>query len=276
MWFPASTTKVGGSSTATRIKIGPYTSDPNAPYGYRIGGVAKFHYNYFVTMPYHPDAATRGVYLNYTPFTRYTLILPPFGTIPIDPAYFEVLDRLNINVCVDVVTGKARLYLTSYASDEVTERFRFFETSTQFGVPIQIAQVASDTIKGFTSTINAVTGNLASAMAFSGGNYGSSIAGTGGWMGSIFNAIEAFFPQLMSQGINGSFAAFDGQPILYARFAKIVNQNATEWGWPLCATRRINTLAGYVKCGDAHLEISAFDSERKTAENYMLSGFFYE
>lgn len=277
MWFPFSASDVRTGS-ARNIQIGPYQlASGSGPQGYYLGGSATYSYDFDVTVPRHPQYILRGWYLMYPPFSKYSLILPPFGTMPVDITYIEVGDKLNCNVLVDCITGKARLYLG--AKDQYDSHLlknRFYETSTQFGVPIQIAQVANDAMKANTSIISAVTNNLGAAWSTFSGQYGSAIHQTGMWISSVGDAVEAQFPQIISEGVNGSFSAFQGSPTLTARFAHIVDENFEEIGRPLCAMRQINTLSGFIKCAEVSVEFPCLDDEEILITKHMTTGFFFE
>lgn len=287
MWFPFSATSIA-SGSATTIKIGPYNLDASqGPQGYHLGASATAHYTIDVTVPVHPQAATRGDYLRYNPFSRYSLLFPPFGTMPIDIAYYAPNDVLEIDIVIDCITGKARMCLRFKSSDSSSLiRKYFYETSSQFGVPIQLAQVANDAMRAVTSVINATTTAIAGAMDVMGATQGG-IAGlsgavheTGLHLNSIANAVESMFPQLITQGVTGSFSAFSSYnsvyPALTARFGIVVDENREEWGRPLCQIRYINTFAGFVKCGDIHVDFGCLAEENRMIENFLMSGFFYE
>ena len=283
MWFPFPSSYISGG-TSRNIQIGPYQlASGTGPQGVYLGATGTHIYDFDVDVPIHPQATTRGKYLMYPPFSKYSLILPPFGTMPIDYSFFEVGDKLNVNVMVDCVTGKARLYLGAkdYYDQSLLKK-RFYETSTQFGVPIQIAQVANDFISATTSFINANTSAHAGAMQVMGATQGG-IAGltgavheTGMMLNSIANAVESTFPQLVSHGINGSFSSFRGTPVLLGRFAVVVDENRAEIGRPLCAIRRISSLSGYIKCADVHVEFYCLADEERKIKEFMTSGFFFE
>lgn len=67
------------------------------------------------------------------------------------------------------------------------------------------------------------------------------------------------------------------QDIIYS----IKNYNSKDFptavaGRPIHSNLSINTLSGFVKCGNASVAISGFDSEREQVNNYLNSGFYYE
>ena len=57
---------------------------------------------------------------------------------------------------------------------------------------------------------------------------------------------------------------------------QIVDENLTEFGRPLCATRQINTLSGYVQCGEEDHSFSGTRTENEEINRHLKQGFFYE
>ena len=56
----------------------------------------------------------------------------------------------------------------------------------------------------------------------------------------------------------------------------VVDENLAEIGRPLCQTKVINTLSGYILCQLADCQISGTQEEAQKINNYMNTGFFYE
>ena len=60
-------------------------------------------------------------------------------------------------------------------------------------------------------------------------------------------------------------------------FQKIVDQDPTHYGYPLCKTVQINTLSGFVLCQNADdLVVSCTPAERQALLAFMEAGFYYE
>lgn len=300
-WFPHPISGLGESQTR-RIYVGPYET---IGYGHYLGGSAGYEHDFDISIPVHPQAPTRGKYLMYSPYTKLTLILPPFGTIPVDTSYFEVDDKINVNIAVDCVTGKARLYLGVKKVDPTLDKKRFYETSAQFGVPIQLAQQTTDYLKIATSVINTISqmggmGTGASTLGLTDhmakvenrrnqyspvyplsevakGYAGVMMAHSGLMaLGSVGDAISASFPQLISSGLNGSFVSFWGTALLTARHSILVDENNDECGRPLCEIRRIDTLPGFIKCGEVSIDFGCLAEESVAIRAFLLNGFFWE
>lgn len=205
-------------------------------------------------LPKHPQAATRGKYLNDMPYSRYTLNCYSFGSIPINPSPF-VDEAGAIEIDVDVYTGTAQLYLTCSTG-------RLFTVTSQFGVPIQINQNTANIIGGTVSTIG-------TAQSIATGNVVGAAKG-------IANAIESAFPQIQSHGTNGSKVAFMQTANITGEFRSITDEYNTDMGRPLCMPKQISTIAGYIECENVEIDIPATITEKKKITSYMEDGFFYE
>lgn len=205
--------------------------------------------------PKHPQNATRGIYLNASPFTKYTLYCYSFGAIPLNPAPFVDGDAGAIEIDVDVFTGVSRLYVACAGNEMVN-------LTSQIGVPIQINQNTANFIGGFTSAIK-------TGVNFAKGNI---IGGING----IVSAIEDVFPQVQSQGANGSKVAFTELPRIVGEFFNICDEDNATMGRPLCAPRQINSLSGFIQCENVDIQLASTSVERIKVIDFMEGGFFYE
>lgn len=275
MWFPTSPSTFTVSGDIA-IEVGPWTTiGTGKPIVSRVG----YRQSFEVTLPVHPDASTRGEFLNYPPYTSYLCMLPPFGCFPLDPTYMQDDRKVKFTIQVDGITGKACLQVCREDTTLGTTDF-FYLTSAMFGVPIQLAQVTSDFIKSATSLVSAAgAGVSAIAHGFMGNAVGAAHSGLMA-LGSIGSALEAAMPQAISEGVNGSFLAFERltgtYPSIVTKCTKIVDEDNTELGRPLCEVRRIDTLPGYIRCGEATVDYYAFDAELTQIHEHLLSGFFWE
>lgn len=205
--------------------------------------------------PKHPQNVTRGIYLNDIPYTRYTLNCYSFGSIPLNPSPFVDGDSGAIEIDCDVFTGTAQMYIACAGS-------RMLTAISQFGVPIQISQSTINYIGGMVAAVS--TGN-----AIRRGNIVGIASG-------IASAIEDLFPQIQSQGANGSKVAFLQTPNIVGEFRNICDEDNTTMGRPLCAPRQINTLSGYIQCENVDIELACTNTERIKVIDFMEGGFFYE
>lgn len=272
MWFPVPVTEIAEES-ASAIVLGYWDLDSNVAIGHKVTAFA-FTDSITGNIPTHPQAASRGKYLNYAPYTRLTLQVPPFGSIPLDTTYCEIGSYLWARVYVDTITGKAqmRVYIQPDSQHETSSAI-VAEASAMFGIPIQIAQMTPDYFNALTSAIS-VASNIGIGIA-------SGVPGQGDInallsLNSVGNAVDSLMPQLRTEGVSGSFLQNIMPPILTAQHFVITDEDVTELGRPLCMVKTISDLSGFIKCGEATIDFPCFLSEKKEIYNHMRHGFFYE
>lgn len=252
IWFPRA--NLDGSSGSVRVGYwdlgnNTFSATKLTAFTYTESGA--------VSIPLHPQSATRGVYLNYAPFTTLTAHIPPFGQFPIDVSYAEGITDIDIDyyIYVDVITGKGTLRLK-------VDGTIVYESSAMFGVPIQLAQVS-------TNWISAIAGVAGSASALAGMN-------VSGFLSGVDSSLRSLAPSVYSQGVDGSFLTEIINPVIVARYALIVDEDINDLGRPLCQTKTLNTLTGFIKCGDSHENVPGTLQEKMEIESFLANGFFME
>ena len=256
LWFPYPPETFG--SGTTEIKIGYFFTGVNAII------VTALAQKTFVTatIPDHPQIS-RGKYLNHAPYTRLTLYVPPFGSIPIDTNFVDIGNYLYCPVLIDHITGIATLRVSiSPDRAHLNETNVITERSSMFGVHIQISQVMPDYMSTISSMGQATTSALAGSIS--------------GGISSVVSAINSQMPKVSSIGANGSFIECINIPVLIAEHLRIADENRTEFGRPLCSTRVIKNIPGYIQCGEDDHSFSATQKESETINRYLKEGFFYE
>lgn len=272
MWFPIDPSDISGGAV-TSIPVGWWTYNIS---GKRMSSFTGSFHDGVEQIPPHPLAPTRGKYLDYAPYTKLALH-GKFGTIPLDPSYFEVGDYVVNTYTVDYVTGQCLFEV--FASDNAQGTGRKLITKTEFliGVPIQIAQIGRDYLGMASNAIQAGSGLATGAIGGLAGGVGGAIIGAlAGGADAIINTIDASMPQLQTSGVNGSFISNGISTILLVYHFAIVDEDITHRGRPLCQNRRIDTLHGYILCAEGDLDINAFDAERQEIARFLTTGFFWE
>ena len=270
MWLPVSASTISDGEDHA-IVLGYYDLDSNVATGQYLNAVI-FTMSVTGQIPIHPQAPTRGKYLNYSPYTRLTLNVPPFGSIPLDTSFCEIGSYLYCRVWCDPITGKATMRVELYPdSDHVGTGAIVREVSTMMGVPIQLAQMTPDYINAISSALSLATTMDAGWR----GDIGSGALATQSFT-AIGSAIDSLMPQVETQGVSGSFLATAMPPLLTAQYFVVTDEDNEEFGRPLCEIRTINTLSGFIKCRDAHVDFSCYKDEKSKILNYMLNGFFME
>ena len=256
LWFPFSTSAFG--SAQTDIKIGYWST---AVQGIIVSSLTEKTF-VTATIPDHPQL-TRGAYLNRAPYTKHTLYIPPFGCIPIDTNFISIGKYLYSAVLVDHITGQATIRVAlSPSSSNLNEYNIMCERTGMLGVPIQLAQILTD----YVNTLSSASDVISSALSFN----------LGGVFKGLLSAVESQMPKVSTSGANGSFIETLQYPQLISEFLNIVNENQTEFGRPLCDTRTISTLSGYIQCGEADHAFSGTKAENEEINRMLKEGFFYE
>lgn len=116
----------------------------------------------------HPQA-TRGDWLNLSPYTRRTLDIPPFGTIDLDTTDLIGTNYVSLRIFIQSYTGDALLYVYSgdYNTDPNNAKI-IMSLSGSVGIPLPVGQIRMDASK-FKSAI--IGGAAVGALDYLGGDH---------------------------------------------------------------------------------------------------------
>lgn len=259
MWFPFLLPHAGSKSN---VYFGYFDS------GWGAYKLTRDSFNLFsdnIQLNEHPQAESRGYYLDLAPYSRLRLSALPWGEIDLDTTkFFGVNSVIFLEAWVDPVTGSTKLYVMNGSGDTL------ITLVGQIGVPEQLSQVLKDNLATVTGGLSALAG-AASAMA------GNVMGGLATVASGIGNAISAQYPDVSTTGTNGARIAVAPTNIYVTQtFQHIVEEDRQNHGRPLCQRRRLNTLPGYLMISDPDVEIPATKAEIQRIKEYMVNGFFYE
>lgn len=272
VYIPVAPSFLGG--TMTSFKLNGWSS------GFMSLGTEAVNANqarYIITkqftIPKHPQAASRGAYLNQTPTSVYTLTVPPFGTIDLDSTVMRNASSLSVEVAVDLPTGLGVMTVT--CNGVVMNRLE-----ANVGVPVQMSQVSRDYVGGITSALSGaagIAGGIAGGIA-TGGAMGVVTGGSGvaSGLASIGDAVKALTPRAESVGSGGSYTQLLKDWRLDAQFFHIVDEDNAHNGRPYCKLARPSDLGGYMLIRDGDVAITGTSAEDSTLRAYLQGGFYYE
>lgn len=219
----------------------------------------------------HPQASSRGLYLNNNPFSNYTIQFNPFGSFNLDASLMIDDSSLTCDWYIDFTTGIADLTIKSINS-------LMSNIKSQMGVPVQLNQALVDYLGGLSSlassSVDIGAGILRTALGDVAGGVGSIASGViGGYMG----VTQAKQPKITSLGGGGNFLPFNTyKPKIYSDFYNIANEFNAEVGRPLCEVRKPKNIPGYMVILDGTLSASATRDELQQVNNYLMGGYYYE
>lgn len=258
-----------------------------------------------LTIPRHPSAATRGKYLNVSPYSIYTLRYYPYGTLDIDSEAIADWSTLDLYSSVDVVTGKGVLDI---AVNGRANMIRSVEAQVGVAVPTASLQTS------FTNLVTGKSGAIAAGAALVGklnnvgGNapnpadYSFNLRGFLGYAKDtlknfgndvkeslapggdikqtatdILNTAMAASTTAEIQGMQGCASLYQTETLtLSGRFLPIATEDFVHTGRPLLKSRQLSTLSGFCICKDADVNFAATVREKNAIEAFLTGGFFIE
>ena len=260
MWFPYD----GFAHTAStqRVYVGLWDSGVNAyvvtePITSGYGG------SYTVTVPKHPQAATRGQYLNMEPYSHYYLEFDPFGTIPIDATQLVGVNSFTVDVYADGLTGMGLLKARVPGGQLLASVY------SQFGVPIPLAgaSVGSGAVLGAASAIGSMIAGAATGNTALMANAAES---------GISSALDAVRGTVSTIGGSGNYAGHFMPKTFCAMFHNVATEDNAQHGAPLMDIRQPSNLTGFMIVADGYVHISGPLPEQLEIKRILETGFFYE
>lgn len=280
-WFPLS---AGGSAASGDIKFGWWNisgvshKKPPTSGGYPTKSTLI---GFDTTAVRHPQAATRGQYMNRAPYSNYRLYMPQVGYIEIPSDIYDESAYIGVDCRIDLASGQMMMDIS--AKDNAlspTKTWYIARTTVQIGIDVPIAQIATDIIGTAKSGLSAITGGISGGISGfgSGGVVGAIVGAVGGLLGgAIDTSVKAVTPIANIMPSTGSLAGYFKQPEIICSFKHVCDDVPAIVGKPLCAPAQLNTLSGFTQCATSHIAIkNATREELSQIETYMREGFYYE
>lgn len=220
----------------------------------------------------HPDAATRGAFLNLQPYINYTLFLPGAGAVSLDTTKMIGAANIFVTRLLDGFTGQIKYVVSCGAGANPTTQDPVLANVTgQYGVPIRVK--GSDNTGAVIAGALSTAGGIAAAIATGGAALPIIGASTAG-IGTIDTAISG---AAFSSDTGGGIVNIYQQPVrLNTAYYSIAAEDNAQHGRPLMAVRKPSAIPGYIKVYDGFVEISGPLPEQQEIKRHLESGFFYE
>ena len=237
-----------------------------------------------ITLTKHPQASTRGKFMNGAPFTSYTFHLGPFGDIPLDPADYIDATNFRYKILYDMCQGMGRLTIGPAIEGNNNIINISYCGSAKVGADVQLSQALTNPLTAQLSwevgMNNVFTTGMGAGLANNSINLANSLVQAQNVLQSTYvDAVQNKFPACCGKGSPGSFLSFKDSDFgcyLLAKFMSVVDENITEIGRPLCKSKQLNTLSGYILCQNADAQIPGTADEAAQINAYLNTGFFYE
>lgn len=267
-----------------------------------IGETSKSYDRFTFDIQNHPQSDNgRRDYLNYAPFSAYTLQTGAFGDFEIATNLLsgDSYRRGWLCVVIDLATGES--YIEVSASSNYSHTSAIVRKEANISVPLALsnamsigAEIAKKKFElaqtaGITNAaIGAVSGIASAGVGVATGNplvaAGGIVNAGAGVLNTAVSLQSQYYDYTMSQlpspryvGGNGSFADFT-IPFTVVSMYRLITSNTDDekYGRPVGATYRLDTIPGYIKCHTFTAEIPCHYSEYAEIEAYAVAGFYFE
>mgnify|MGYP006872989473 CR=1 FL=1 len=267
-----------------------------------------------LTIPDHPQATSRGSYLNFEPYSRYFFSFYPFcGLCEIDSTLLGGKGTLYVVYSVDLRTGKGICSLcteyngSSYTNWTPRAPFRVFEA--QIGVPLPVSTIhtelqslsqyitntgvaASNEFGGFPQTFSKIENTLRNAMlkglsaltnneelqqAYSQASADLNPITTGD-LSKIASNAAAMKSTCEMVGSQGTISTYSRMPVAaWGNFYYITDANDSLFGRPLCQSTTLSSLSGFCQCDTPKINAAGMMlQEQIEIERHLSIGVFLE
>lgn len=225
-----------------------------------------------ITYSDHPQAATRGKYLNNSPYTQRLLTVMPFGTFNIDCSKLNDFEnKLRLEITCTKSDGNAMLEVYTLPTSS-GNRNTLFWSNAQLGVHVPLYQ--SDSIfKQTFSLLGQQTSVISSALT---GNFAAIPGSCAQWINTV-NTAHA--PEVhMVGGSSGSFLISATStvggislPRLDSTFYEVVPVD-NNLGYMVCDNKVLGNMNGFNICQNSRIALNAPSVDIEAVKNYMNSG----
>jgi hypothetical protein len=260
MWMP---TFNWSTTTMSDVTVGSWSSGVS---GDLITNPVFQYPALTLSLPKHPQAASRGSFLNLSPYTTYTLYLPEFGSINIDTTAVKEASSITINQWVDALSGLVKCQVHSSGNPRPV----IANLTNQLGVavPLKGQSSGSSVAGGIVSTLAGTVGAIATG--------GTSLA-IGAAASAFGTAITALSGSSMSTSSMGGALTLQTGPRLDATFLQIASEDNSTNGRPLCSKTSPSSLgSGFIKVLKGETPIYGTQEEADRIKAFLEGGFFYE
>lgn len=267
-----------GTGSIEGINFGYWTTPVNIS-GHPVSARFIDIQSKYIVLGDHPQASTRGTYLNLSPYTEMVLHAPPFGDIPLDTTKIIGKARLFFKILIDLYSGDATLFIK--ASNAAASAGSNFDAIQDGIIAVAYANVAWDIpltqirqdYLGIQQTNMNNAGAAASQMVS-----GNIVGGIMSAISGIGDVARASMPSVQIKPSDGNLLSRADFWRLTVTHKTVVDRDLAQQGAPLCQAVALSSVWG----GYALIESADFASDVMTQEenqkikNYLESGVFLE
>lgn len=211
----------------------------------------------------HPQAISRGNYLNKKPYRYCYLYINPWGCVEVDTNLMNnTFTGYDATMRVDLITGMGILRVVGKTGDTGAKTI-IAQNSTQFGVPVQLSDLDRNIGGALGGTMEAISGLLSYNFL--------------GMANGFANAISDSMPKLSGQlGNNGSVVGMSYYPVCETICYEIVDEDNSDNGRPYCKNGKMVDLKdGFYIAENGSIPFNGTKQELESIKSYLESGVYY-
>lgn len=260
MWHPFSKSAIQGAGTSENIAVAFFPL--NGITGDRVlntyitdGGN--------ITMPGNEYASTD--FRRYDPaFSRYSLYLPGVGTVAL-PAINASMTLYYV-MTYDIYTGGVTYNIYNNGANSTQALLATYSGQLGISVPWSTQRIDAPSL---------IEHIVAPNINIGGGYAGMAQSTVHAGMAVVRDTIE---PQYSIHSGSGNLGNIKVNNQIKCAVQNFISKEfpLAECGRPLKEHRTISTLSGYIKCGNASLDIPGMGAEKEKVNSYLNNGFYYE
>ena len=218
------------------------------------------------TVRKHPQAASRGQYLNLAPYMNYSMFLPGAGAVNLDTTQLIGVTSIYVSRLIDGYSGQVKYMVVTGGSNSHV----LANVTGQWGVPVRISGDSTG-----DSIIGGTTATLGSALlAAASGGAGAIIGAATGAIGTIAGAMQG---ASYSNETGGGIVNLYQQPIRLDTTAYgVTPEDNTRRGRPYCRVTTPSSLTGFMIADRGDVVMSGPLPEHEKVKAFLESGFYYE
>lgn len=252
------------------VTISYWLTEPyDSPLPLPGGNAATYMYENSIDLniPWYPGVDD---FRNLEPYSYFTLFMPLYGQIIIDPSRLIGQTKLNIDYVISVRDG-----ILTYKVTAGNDTIGIYDAKCSMEVAIGSTLAnAAGTMSSLTSGLGAMVGALASGNPIGAFQTGLGMANNIG--------LSSYQRTISTNGSSSGLTMFKyGKSVVLRRYSYNIVGSPSDYksilGAPLMKAESLSAHSGYyVKCNNASVEISHYSGETETINNYLNSGVYLE
>ena len=215
-----------------------------------------------------------GTFLDYSPYTKYELLLP-FAPTPVTLPDWCVNKTVNAIFLYDIYTTACQYVIECNGE-------RICSVSGIFGVdrPISAQNVALKDASRLSAQVATASSVLGGVMSSASGNIGGIVSGAIGGVSALSQMIMSGKQNYMyTVGANGDSSSVG---LCHAVHLKITRTLSAEdsnfthvYGRPLCKYKKLSSVTGYTKCDNVNTNgLSCSETEKTRIKQLLETGIY--